>query len=378
MPLSGAIETAMKSDILLLLPDSIISYLSTFLSIGDWSSLGNLNATIAFDRNTLWVSLYRWKFLQQDDDKSNTNKRSRSTRNVTRTSRTTRSGSNPRLALFNALRNRIFTFDHRANMMVSCLRKFDSPRSLEELYLPDFPINRIFVPCADSTILCVAVRLNRWRCVRYLVMKLGADMNVQDNNGMNPLLIAAWCGNIKGVRILFQLSTSLQREYVHPTSPLKVISSISIPNLPSSSPNSSSSPSSSSSSSSKHNSSSSIQKSSSSTIVNEGGEEEDTTGITTSYPDNHSPLKTKTNMKNILNPTEYKKYTDIKKSFIINMDLVGSPSMTSVCGGKGPYTALVWAKRKSVVCPERPEFNEIVLFLEKQASSSFAIIDDNY
>lgn len=52
--------------------------------------------------------------------------------------------------------------------------------------------------------------------------------------------------------------------------------------------------------------------------------------------------------------------------FHLHLDLVGTPTMTSVCGGRGPYTAHDWAKRKSLVCPEQTEFLSIVKLLEKE------------
>lgn len=203
------------NDMICSLPESLMTHVSMFLSPGDWSSLGNLNMAVAYGRNPLWVGLYRRKFLSITEEKTSTKKPKKSVQNITRTSRITRSDSNPRLAFFNALRNRIYAFDHRANMMVKCLRKFDSPKSLDALFLPEFPINRLFVPCSDSTILCTAVRLSRWRCVQYLVLCRGADLNIQDHNGMNPLIIASWNGKLTGVKILLKLAqTILSRQIV--------------------------------------------------------------------------------------------------------------------------------------------------------------------
>eukprot|EP01041_Mallomonas_annulata_P002917 gene2917-5730_t len=46
--------------------------------------------------------------------------------------------------------------------------------------------------------------------------------------------------------------------------------------------------------------------------------------------------------------------------------LQGSPIMTSACGGKGPYTAEVWASRKAIVCPEILSFQKIASVLKKK------------
>ena len=67
----------------------------------------------------------------------------------------------------------------------------------------------------------------------------------------------------------------------------------------------------------------------------------------------------------------------MKEPFTLNLELSGTPTMTSVCGGKGPYTAKIWAERKSVVCPERPEFAAIVKLIvdegRKRKQSSFDV-----
>mmetsp|Transcript_8573 Transcript_8573/g.8699 ORF Transcript_8573/g.8699 Transcript_8573/m.8699 type:complete len:237 (+) Transcript_8573:171-881(+) len=56
--------------------------------------------------------------------------------------------------------------------------------------------------------------------------------------------------------------------------------------------------------------------------------------------------------------------------FHINSKAKGVVDRTSFCGGKGPYTALEWAKRKAEVCakicPEKKSFNQIALYLSKK------------
>jgi len=42
---------------------------------------------------------------------------------------------------------------------------------------------------------------------------------------------------------------------------------------------------------------------------------------------------------------------------------------TSACGGVGPFTAREWARRKSEVCPCRPEFKACYKMLLKEESS---------
>ena len=121
------------SDLICALPESLMTHVSIYLMPSDWSSLGNVNSTVAFERNPFWVGLYRYKFLLITEE-TKKKKCLNSVHNYPKKSRITRSDSNPRLAFFNALRNRIYAFDQRAHMMVTCLRKFVSPRSLDAYF----------------------------------------------------------------------------------------------------------------------------------------------------------------------------------------------------------------------------------------------------
>lgn len=370
------------SDLIHSLPESLMTYVSIYLMPSDWSSMGNLNLTVAFERNHFWVGLYRYKFLFVNEE-SKKKKCQKSIHSYQKNSRITRSDSNPRLAFFNALRNRIYAFDQRAHMMVTCLRKFDSPRSLDALFLPEFPINRLFVPCSDSTILCTAVRLNRWRCVQYLVLHRGADLNVQDHSGMNPLIIASWNGNLLGVKKLLKLaecavsrsidsitnirmrkSNDARHMVMHveekcPLSPpifdcqnilssSSIASSQSIPSICSASPQYAA-PSSSSTSSTSNLREDQLSSS---------------PGHRISHICTISPCKSRELLSNNLQSENVEIIPGINP-YHLNLDLVGTPTMTSVCGGRGPYTAEEWARRKSLVCPEKTEFLSIVQILAR-------------
>jgi ankyrin repeat protein len=243
-------------------------HILTFLNPSDWSVIGSLNRSFAFNEKALWLDLHSWKLVLLKSE------------NVVKknTTRTTRSDSNPRLAFFNALRNRMYAFDNNAHRMTDVLRHSDSQTCIAKIILLEFPINRLFMPCGDSTLLNVAVRFDRWRCVKFLVLKLGADLNMQDPYGMNPLLITSWRGNLKGVKEILKIAALLN---------------------------------------------------------------------TNRLVDNSSPSKN-------------------KKKFILDLDCKGSPQQTSVCGGKGPFTAEVWADRKSTVCPENKDFNAIIRLIKKE------------
>lgn len=169
--------------LLLSLPDHVLITLMTYLKESDWMSVGLLNRFIAYGSKNLWVMMYKLKFELINKVKTTIKKKENINDGIkkqeTRVQRNTRSESNPRLAFFNALRNRMYAFDNCSRKIVNILRHSDSPASLEKISLPDFPYNRLFVPCDDSTILCAAVRFDRWRCVKYLVLNCGCDLNVQ-------------------------------------------------------------------------------------------------------------------------------------------------------------------------------------------------------
>ena len=239
--------------------------------------------------------------------------------------RTTRSESNPRRAFFNALRNRMFAFDHSASRMYACLRKTDSPKSIAAMLLPDFPVNRLFVSCSDSTILCAAVRLRRWRVVNYLVSVLGADLNSQDRNGMNALLITAWWGDYAGMKKLFKISDSMRDNCKMRTDKYNVVKN----------------------------------------IVRTGRQSHIAATVSKGRAYSSTIIKMSHN-PSLEGPSHCDEQLTQSRSYVINLDITGCPSMTSVCGGSGPYTAQEWASRKSVVCPENKNFQDIVRFLKSE------------
>ena len=305
-------------------PDSVLSHFVSYLREKDWSNFANLSHEIAFGRNEFWVELHQWKFQCLDRAKKGESTRTRSGP-VLPSRRHTRSGSNPRLAFFNALRNRMFAFDHCANLVQAALRKSDSPKTIAALLLPDFPINRLFAPCSDSTILCSAVKFGRWRVVKLLTTKYHADLNIQDHNGMNPLIIAAWSGDLVGVKLLLGISHSL--------------------------------------------------------LFQAARDADD------NFLEVTPPIATFTNVNRVADKAMNIQMGDNKlyaqcKSLALDLDRTGCPSMSSVCGGRGPYTARVWAHRKSIVCPENKNFGRIVTLLNNEMKrqgyldSSIALFSD--
>ena len=306
-------------DFIRLCPDSVLSHFGTFLRERDWSNFANLSHEIAFERNEFWVELHRWKFNSLDRAKKQESMRIRSLSNI-RSRRHTRSGSNPRLAFFNALRNRMFAFDHCANLVQAALRKSDSPKTVAALLLPDFPINRLFAPCSDSTILCSAVKFGRWRVVKLLTTEYHANLNIQDHSGMNPLLIAAWSGDLTGVKLLLSISHSLLHQ----------------------------------------------------AMARDAAKQSILTGPSSNNFRQEIPLgSTSTDMERVRDKSFSKQLIDGKLSaqcgsFTLDFDRTGCPSMSSVCGGRGPYTARVWAYRKSIVCPENKDFGLIVKLLNNE------------
>jgi Ankyrin repeats (many copies) len=307
-------------------PDSVVLYISTYLGPIDWSSLGNLCVSFARERKELWAEIFVWKFVVVNACSSRKSKGQNLNSGIMKKSRATRSESNPRLAFFNALRNRMYAFDNCAMLMTAALRKADSLRAMTSIMLPDFPVNRLFIPFSDSTLLCTAVRFRRWRVVKYIITELGANMNMQDQNGMNPLLIAAWWGDFYGVKKLFEISQFMLQKYewppeVDPTTAKDLNPSLTADPLKLKAV---------------------------------------------------SPVKTGRKSRNLFQKSpaagnnEHCQVTGLWKSFIVDLDLVGSPSMTSVCGGSGPYNAEEWARRKSTVCPDRKEFADIFKFLQSE------------
>ena len=303
-------------DFISLCPDSVLSHFGAFLREKDWSNFANLSHEIAFERNDFWIELHRWKFKRLDQVKKSQTTRSRSRLEVT-SRRKTRSGSNPRLAFFNALRNRMFAFDHCANLVQAALRNSDSPKTIAALLLPDFPINRLFSHCSDSTILCAAVKMGRWRVVKMLTMKYGANLNIQDHSGMNPLLIAAWSGDLTGVKMLLRISYSLMHQFMTRDSK----------------------------------------------VPSEGSAEIFLQRISDDINVTDLNSVAATTDKEIYALMGEGRLSELCKTFTLDLDCTGCPSMTSACGGRGPYTARIWALRKSVVCPENKNFKRIVALL---------------
>jgi hypothetical protein len=310
---------------LLSFPDVILFYTLSYLSPGEWSCFGSVCAPFARQHNELWADLYNWKFVTASDRICRGNKMMKQLGKTLIKPRTTRSESNPRRAFFNALRNRLFAFDYSASRMYACLRKSDSPKTIASMLLPDFPVNRLFVSCSDSTILCAAVRLRRWRVVNYLVSVLGADLNIQDRNGMNALLITAWWGDYVGMKKLFKISYSIRNSYKNRTDRCNIQQSIVDTEF----------------------------QSDSATVVSKDK------GLS-------SPVSWMCHNDSLNRPASYDEQSTQAMSHVINLDIVGCPSMTSVCGGSGPYTAQEWASRKSVVCPENRNYQDIVRFLKSE------------
>jgi hypothetical protein len=201
----------------------------------------------------------------------------------------------------------------------------------------DFPINRVFVSVGYTTLLNLACRFGRLSCAKYLLRFRHAGINRADIYGMTPCLEAAWHGQLRIVQLLIRMHEETETSNDRPVShSYRATDTTTYTNI--------------------------VDKTAyrkkvlvdnyvdMRTYFEEDGDGNLSRSITTCGEDGGpSP-----------------------SSYLLDLSLRGSPPITSVCGGRGPFTAEEWAKRKSEVCPERSHFGAIykLLCLERVRQES--------
>uniref|UniRef100_A0A7S1UDL0 Uncharacterized protein n=1 Tax=Phaeomonas parva TaxID=124430 RepID=A0A7S1UDL0_9STRA len=191
--LSGAPRTPLEPKMLwfLELPDAPLALVFAFLPVPEVgelllthkASLGRLGP----ERTELWKMLFEAHGLRPPS------KRAR------------RANSNLRRAFFDVFRAQYpsdFVLLHR---LEKCFRGGDSPKQLAALLPPPefLKVNRQFDLMGGATIVGLAARWRRTRCVQYLVAR-GSDVNIADDQGFTVLGNAAWGGNLRLVRWLLR------------------------------------------------------------------------------------------------------------------------------------------------------------------------------
>jgi ankyrin repeat protein len=94
--------------------------------------------------------------------------------------------------------------------------KNDQPKSLDKIIhtlFPDvryFNVNRRCKTMEDNTLLTLAARNCQNKCMKLLVQRYAADVNVSDVGGFTPLILCAYQGNFAGVLYLLSKGASIR------------------------------------------------------------------------------------------------------------------------------------------------------------------------
>jgi ankyrin repeat protein len=92
--------------------------------------------------------------------------------------------------------------------------KNDQPKSLDKIIRALFPdvryfnVNRRCKTMEDNTLLTLAARNCQNKCMKLLVQRYAADVNVSDVGGFTPLILCAYQGNFAGVLYLLSKGAS--------------------------------------------------------------------------------------------------------------------------------------------------------------------------
>jgi ankyrin repeat protein len=85
-----------------------------------------------------------------------------------------------------------------SRVLAQCWQVFersDKVSALQKAIPADFDVNTQFEQMEEATLVNLASRFGRARCVRYLVQDREADVNIADIQGFTVLLNAAWNGH---------------------------------------------------------------------------------------------------------------------------------------------------------------------------------------
>jgi hypothetical protein len=94
--------------------------------------------------------------------------------------------------------------------------KNDQPKSLDKIIRTLFPdvryfnVNRRCKTMEDNTLLTLAARNCQNKCMKLLVQRYAADVNVSDVGGFTPLILCAYQGNFAGVLYLLSKGASIR------------------------------------------------------------------------------------------------------------------------------------------------------------------------
>ena len=216
--------------------DHVLISIVRYLTVGDWSSIGAISRYFAFENKSIWTGLHSLQFCGDFIDdisytimkhNGNLKKKQHAASAVSSSSRrVTRSISYPRIAFFNALRARVISYEQLAMTAMNVLRQSDSLKLVESTLTSGFPMNRVYHSCDQTTVLGVCARFGRWKTAKHLVLHRGADLNQPDVCGMTPLLVAAWKGDLLGVKTLLSLGHQVyekkERELSEATAPTMI------------------------------------------------------------------------------------------------------------------------------------------------------------